>query len=420
MAGHGTASLTACGWARGHRRGASREKCCRSSVVERILGKAEVVSSILTGSTISVTPGTWRSRNPAASEANCRAADSARHAGDALLLRQCRGRPPQGDRSDRRMPTTLDTAYDGDATAPGSTALSPTCSSARSASLWVTTGTAANCLALAALCPPYGAILCHRDAHIEIDEAGAPGFFTGGAKLMLLDGPGAKVTPEAVDAPRASASAPTFTRSSRARSASPTPPNMAWPIAPPKIGRARRIGASSAGSAFTSMARGSPMRWPSPAKALPTSRWRAGVDALVVRLRQEWRAQCRGAGAVPHRPGRRNRGPPQARRPSCCRRARMLAAQLLAMLEDDLWLDQCPRRQCVAAPDRRGGARSPASIRSRPMSCSSRSAPPKPRRLRAQGFDFYDWAPGEIRLVASWDQQGAEAVDRLAAAIAAL
>src|SRR6478609_11140531 len=66
--------------------------------------------------------------------------------------------------------------------------------------LWVTTGTAANCLALAALCPPYGAILCHKDAHIENDEAGAPGFFTGGAKLMLLDGPGAKVAPDAVAA----------------------------------------------------------------------------------------------------------------------------------------------------------------------------------------------------------------------------
>lgn len=40
--------------------------------------------------------------------------------------------------------------------------------------LWVSTGTAANCLALAALCPPYRGILCHKDAHIEVDEAGAP------------------------------------------------------------------------------------------------------------------------------------------------------------------------------------------------------------------------------------------------------
>src|SRR5690349_19888385 len=65
---------------------------------------------------------------------------------------------------------------------------------------WVSTGTAANCLALAALCPPYRGILCHKDAHIEVDEAGAPGFFTGGAKLILLDGDGAKITLHAVAA----------------------------------------------------------------------------------------------------------------------------------------------------------------------------------------------------------------------------
>src|SRR5207245_4209761 len=65
---------------------------------------------------------------------------------------------------------------------------------------WVATGTAANCLALAALCPPYRAILCHEDAHIEVDEAGAPGFFTGGAKLVLLEGEGAKLSPGIVAA----------------------------------------------------------------------------------------------------------------------------------------------------------------------------------------------------------------------------
>ena len=39
--------------------------------------------------------------------------------------------------------------------------------------------------------------------------------------------------------------------------------------------------------------------------------------------------------------------------------------------------------------------------------------------LRAQGFDFYDWGVGEMRLVTSWDQQG-EAVEKLATAIRAL
>jgi threonine aldolase len=39
--------------------------------------------------------------------------------------------------------------------------------------------------------------------------------------------------------------------------------------------------------------------------------------------------------------------------------------------------------------------------------------------IRAQGYDFYDWAPGEVRLVTSWDQDMG-AVERLARAIAAL
>ncbi|KAJ55130.1 threonine aldolase [Actibacterium mucosum KCTC 23349] len=56
----------------------------------------------------------------------------------------------------------------------------------------VATGTAANALSLACLCPPWGTIYCHRNAHVEEDECGAPEFFAGGAKLTLLDGPDAK------------------------------------------------------------------------------------------------------------------------------------------------------------------------------------------------------------------------------------
>jgi threonine aldolase len=62
----------------------------------------------------------------------------------------------------------------------------------------VTTGTAANSLALALYTPPYGATLCHRHAHIAEDECGAPEFFSGGAKLLLVDGPHGKMTPDAL------------------------------------------------------------------------------------------------------------------------------------------------------------------------------------------------------------------------------
>ncbi len=51
----------------------------------------------------------------------------------------------------------------------------------------VSTGTASNSLALSVMTPPYGAVFCHREAHIEVDECGAPEFFTGGAKLIHMD-----------------------------------------------------------------------------------------------------------------------------------------------------------------------------------------------------------------------------------------
>jgi len=58
----------------------------------------------------------------------------------------------------------------------------------------VSSGTAANSLALATLCPPWGTVLTHAEAHIERDECGAPEFFTGGAKLSLVTGEGAKIS----------------------------------------------------------------------------------------------------------------------------------------------------------------------------------------------------------------------------------
>lgn len=57
----------------------------------------------------------------------------------------------------------------------------------------VATGTAANALSLATFCPPWGAVYCHRVAHIEEDECGAPEFYTGGAKLVLLGGEHGKI-----------------------------------------------------------------------------------------------------------------------------------------------------------------------------------------------------------------------------------
>jgi threonine aldolase len=63
----------------------------------------------------------------------------------------------------------------------------------------VTTGTAANGLALSAATPPYGAVICHAEAHIAVDECNAPELFTGGAKLIGIHGRGGKITPAEVE-----------------------------------------------------------------------------------------------------------------------------------------------------------------------------------------------------------------------------
>ena len=64
----------------------------------------------------------------------------------------------------------------------------------------VATGTAANSIALATLANPWDGIFMHRIAHAEEDECGAPEFFSGGAKTVLVDGPDGKMAPDGLDA----------------------------------------------------------------------------------------------------------------------------------------------------------------------------------------------------------------------------
>jgi threonine aldolase len=88
------------------------------------------------------------------------------------------------------------------------------------------------------------------------------------------------------------------------------------------------------------------------------------------------------------------------------------------MLENDLWLENAraangaARVLATAAPDR---LIYPVEANEIFLRVTDEEA----AGLRAQGFDFYDWGPGQIRLVTSWDQQG-QALETLASAIAAL
>ena len=99
-------------------------------------------------------------------------------------------------------------------------------------------------------------------------------------------------------------------------------------------------------------------------------------------------------------------------------KGRYLAAQILAMLQDGVWL-----RNARAAND--AAARLAAAAGDRlvlPVEANEvflKVAPEEAAALRAQGFDFYDWGPGEARLVTSWDSDPAH-IEALAEAIGSL
>ena len=63
---------------------------------------------------------------------------------------------------------------------------------------FVFNGTAANSLALAALCQSYHSVVCHELAHVQTDECGGPEFFSNGSKLLPAHGEQGKLTPAAV------------------------------------------------------------------------------------------------------------------------------------------------------------------------------------------------------------------------------
>ena len=309
----------------------------------------------------------------------------------------------------------LDTAYDGDQWSLKLDDAFSDLFETRVRALWVTTGTAANCLALAALCPAHGGIICHRDAHIENDEAGAPGFYTHGAKLMLVDGPGAKVSPNAVsgaidrirkDVHQVQPHALSITNATEYGVSY----SAAEVAALGALAKSHALGFHMDGARFANAVAATGA---SPADLT----WRAGVDALSFGfvknggLNAEALILFRTELADDILVLRKRAG-------HLLSKGRMLAAQILALLDDDLWLvnaraaNAAAHALAKAAPDRLVYPVEANEIFLR-MTAAEAAI------LRAQGFDFYDWGAGEIRLVTSWDQ-GGEAVAGLARAIAEL
>jgi threonine aldolase len=309
----------------------------------------------------------------------------------------------------------LDTAYDGDRWSGRLDEAFSKLFGTPVSALWVSTGTAANSLALAALCPPYGSIVCHRDAHIQNDECGAPEFYTHGAKLLLGDGEGAKLTPAAViavlegvrdDVHQTQPAALSITNATEYGLVY-TPDEVA---ALGELCRARGLGFHVDGARFANAVVGQGC---APADLT----WKAGVDALSFGFVKNGglSAEALVSFGGEHRAATLFR---RKRAGHLLSKGRYLAAQILAMLDGDVWLRNARAANDAAATiAKAAGARLllPAEANEIFLRVTADEA----GRLRAQGFDFYDWGPGEARLVTAWDSDPAH-VAALAQAIRAL
>ncbi|MDT8856774.1 beta-eliminating lyase-related protein [Paracoccaceae bacterium Fryx2] len=272
----------------------------------------------------------------------------------------------------------------------------------------VATGTAANALALAVCCPPWGAVFCHRHAHIAEDECGAPEFFTNGAKLVLIQGEHGRMTPDALARAIASTGG----------SVHGVQPGM---VSITNTTEAGTIYTASEVAALTAAAKGLPCHMDGArfANALVASgatpaelTWRAGIDILsfggtkngllgveavvIFDAAKAWEFELR-----------------RKRAGHLFSKHRYLSAQMLAYLTDDLWLTLACHANAMAARLAAGIAAMPGAGLIHPVEANIVFAhwPAEGHgRAQAAGAVYYPMPgpPGAARLVCSWSTTEAD------------
>jgi threonine aldolase len=267
----------------------------------------------------------------------------------------------------------------------------------------VSTGTAANALSLATLSPPYGAIFAHEEAHIVMDECGAPSFFTGGAQLVLMPGEHGRVAPERFRA--ALAAHPVSLHTVQAAVLSLTQATEAGTVYRRKeltqlteCAHERGLKAHMDG---TRLANALAFLNCHPGDIT----WRAGIDVLCFgatkngalaaeavvffdpALVQDFELYRKRAGHL-------------------LSKSRFASVQLLTYIETGLWQRNAQRTNHLAQRIARAAGESLLH----PVEANEiflRLGAERREQLRAQGFEFEDWgeeARGHARLVVSWDQ----------------
>ncbi|MCS6946591.1 MAG: beta-eliminating lyase-related protein, partial [Steroidobacteraceae bacterium] len=279
----------------------------------------------------------------------------------------------------------------------------------------VATGTAANALALATVTPPYGAVYCHREAHIVRDECNAVEAATGGARLVLLDGDGAMLTPEALQAAVAAHPANVHTPQPAAVSISQaTERGRCYrPAALAALCRAAHdlgLRVHMDGARFANAVA---FLGCEPADLTV----RAGVDVLSFGATKN--GALAAEAVVFFDPALvRDFELRRKRAAHLLSKMRYFAAQLTSYIESDVWLRNARRANAFAARlAASAGARLAEPVEANELFLRLDAG--EAAALRAAGFRFHDWGAqgsGEYRFVVSWNQSEGD-VEALGAAL---
>ncbi len=277
-------------------------------------------------------------------------------------------------------------------------------------------GTAANSLALASMCQSYHSVICHRVAHIETDECGAPALFSHGSRLLLGDGEDGKLTPEAIEAIACSRSDIHFPKP---RVVSLTQPTEVGTVYRPQelaaLGEAsKRLGlrVHMDGARFFNAVVGlgaTPrvLAQEAGVDVMTLGATKAGAavgDAVVFfdrRLSTEFAYRCKQAGQL-------------------ASKMRFLAAPLIGLLEGGAWRRHAEHANAMAArlAERLTAVEGVSLLHPCEANAVFVQMPAAvSRRLREGGWRFYDFVGGGgARFVCSWATT-AEHVDALAEAV---
>lgn len=280
---------------------------------------------------------------------------------------------------------------------------------------FVFNGTAANSLALAALCQSYHSVICSPFAHVETDECGAPEFFSNGSKLLVAPSADGKLTADAVRAVATSRSDIHFPK-----------PRVATITQPTETGR---VYTADEIRALSTLCRELGLklhmdgaRFAHACAALGCApadiSWRAGVDVLCfggtknglgvgeavlffdTALARDFDYRCKQAGQF-------------------ASKMRFLAAPWIGLLESGAWLRNARHGNACAMRLASAIAGLPGIAPMFPVEANAvflRAPPAVLEALRARGWRFYTFIGGGARFMFAWDADDAR-IDALAADI---